>query len=59
MTKQEIITEIRTLADKCLDVATDAEYYGGTDADMIRVSRVLIAGSAALVMLANGVEAAQ
>lgn len=58
-TKQEIKASIKELADKCLDVATDADYYGGMDADCIRASRVLIAGSAALVMLADGMEDAQ
>ena len=57
--KAEIAADIRKIAESCLDTATDADYYGGNDADMIRVSRALIAGSAALVMLADGMESTQ
>lgn len=55
-TETEIVNDIRILADKCLDTATDVDYFGGMDADMIRVARVLLSGSAVLVLLADGVE---
>ena len=54
-TKEEIVTDIRALADKCLDVATDADYFGGFDPDMMRVAKLLLHGSAALMLLADGV----
>lgn len=57
--KAEIAADIRKIAESCLDTATDADYYGSNDADMIRVSRVLIAGSAALVLIADGMESTQ
>lgn len=55
-TKAEIVAQIRTLAESCLDTATYADYYGGMDTDLIRVARVLVAGSSALVLLADGVD---
>ena len=55
-TNTEIVADIRALAEKCLDIATDADCYGGNNADMLRVARVLLAGSAALIALADGVE---
>lgn len=58
-TKSEIKASIKELAEMCLDVATDADYFGGMDADCIRASRVLISGSAALVMLADSMEVAE
>ena len=55
-TKADIVADIRKLAEACLDTATDADYFGGTNPDLIRVARVLLSGSAALLMLADGVE---
>ena len=55
-TNTEIVADIRALAEKCLDIATDADHYGGNNADMLRVARVLLAGSAALIALADGVD---
>lgn len=55
-TNAEIVADIRALAEKCLDIATDADYYGGANPDMLRVARVLLSGSAALIKLADGVE---
>lgn len=55
-TRADIAASIRALAEHCLDVATDADYYGGFDADMQRTARVLIAGSAVLVVMAEGME---
>ena len=57
--KAEIVADIRKIAESCLDTATDADYYGGMDADMIRVSRALISGSGALMLLADDMESAQ
>ena len=57
--KAEIVADIRKIAESCLDTATDADYYGGMDADMIRVSRALISGSGALMLLADGMESTQ
>lgn len=55
-TKADIVADIRKLAESCLDTATDADYFGGWDADLKRASRVLLAGSAALALLANEID---
>lgn len=54
-TKAEIMADIRDLAESCLEVAVLADYYGGMDGDLKRVSRVMLGGYASLVALADGV----
>lgn len=55
-TKADIVAQVRALAELCLDVAAEADYFGGFDSEMNRVSRVLTYGAQSLVLLANEVD---
>ena len=55
-TKSEIVVQIRELAESCFLLAVSVGYFGGFDSDMLRVERVLLAGSLELSKLAEGVE---
>lgn len=49
MTRQKLITEIRALSERMLDVAVKIDYFGGINSELVRHAHEL-AGAAAVAM---------